>query len=119
MMNAVPSAPTKRCPTCNRSLKRTVPQNDRLHKLFTELAANVKAADGEYHPMQWWKVMAKDRWLGYHEYRRPDGVLITELKSTADCTVEELTDFMNEVERDAARRGVWLDDCFGSERKIA
>ena len=118
-MNAVPSAPTKRCPTCNRSLKRTLPQNDRLHKLFTEIAANCKAADGEYHPAAWWKIMAKDRWLGYNEYRRPDGKLITELKSTADCTVEELTDFMNEVERDAARRGVYLDDVFGAERKTA
>ena len=101
-----------KCPTCGRAPRRSLPQNDRLHALFTELAANVKGADDLYHPAAWWKVMAKDRWLGYHEFRRPDGSLVTVLKSTADCTVEELTAFMNEVERYAARRGVWLDDVY-------
>ena len=99
-----------RCPTCGQVPRRTLPQNARLHKLFTELAANVKAKDGLYHPHQWWKVMCKDRWLGYDEFVRPDGSTITVMKSTANCTVEELTEFMNEVEKYAAERGVWLQD---------
>ncbi len=57
--------------------------------------------------------MSKDRWLGYMEFRRPDGQVIQVLRSTADCDVEELTNFMNEVERYAARRGVYLDDVWG------
>jgi len=104
---------TDRCPTCGARKKRTLPQNARLHALFTQLAANVTGKDGLYHPAQWWKVMCKDRWLGYDEYRRPDGSVITVMRSTADCDVEELTNFMNEVERYAAGRGVYLDDVYG------
>jgi hypothetical protein len=104
---------TDRCPTCGQAKKRTLPQNARLHALFTQLAANVTAKDGLYHPAQWWKVMSKDRWLGYDEFRRPDGTVITVMRSTADCDVEELTNFMNEVERYAASRGVYLDDVWG------
>ena len=98
------------CPTCKQRQRRTLPQNKRLHALFTELAANVTGADGLYHPAAWWKVLSKDRWLGYDEYRKPDGTLITVLRSTADLEVAELTAFMDEVERYAARRGVYLVD---------
>lgn len=98
------------CPTCKQKKRRSLPQNARLHKLFTEIAANVTGADGQYHPAQWWKVMSKDRWLGYDEFRRPDGQVITVLRSTADCDVAELNEFMEQVERYAATRGVYLDD---------
>ena len=99
-----------RCPACNQIKRRSLPQNARLHKLFTELAANVKAKDGLYHPALWWKVMSKDRWLGYDEFQKPNGETIYALKSTANLDVEELNTFMAEVERYAAERGVWLDD---------
>ena len=99
-----------RCPTCGAAKKRTLPQNSRLHKLFTEIAANVTAKDGLYHPALWWKTMCKDRWLGYVEFRRPDGSVIQVLRSTADCSVDELTEFMAQVEKYAASRGVYLDE---------
>ncbi len=54
--------------------------------------------------------MFKDRWLGYNEYRKSDGTVITELKSTADCNVAELNDFMARVERWAAEHDIWLQD---------
>jgi hypothetical protein len=98
------------CKTCGQRHRRSLPQNKRLHALFTELAANVKGADDLYHPAAWWKVMSKDRWLGYDEYRKPDGGLITVMRSTADLDVAELTAFMDEVERYAAKRGVYLVD---------
>lgn len=101
---------TERCKCCGQIPRRTLPQNARLHKLFTELAANVTGKDGLYHPAQWWKVMSKDRWLGYDEYQGADGKTVYALKSTANCSVEELTEFMNEVERYAATRGVWLQE---------
>ena len=54
--------------------------------------------------------MCKDKWLGYNEYTAPDGRTIYSLKSTADCSVDELTEFMNEVERYCALRGVYLQE---------
>lgn len=99
-----------KCPTCGRDKKRTLPQNARLHALITEIAANVKAKDGLYHHTEWWKVMFKDRWLGYEEFTRPDGVVITKLKSTADCDVDELNEFMTKVEVFAAEKGIWVEE---------
>ena len=98
------------CPTCKRKRSRSLPQNNRLHKLFHLMASTIADSNGEYHPWQWWKVMSKDQWLGYNEFRKPDGTLITELKSTADCDVEELNAFMEQVERYCAKRGLYLQD---------
>ena len=67
---------TDKCPTCGARKKRTLPQNARLHALFTELAANVTAADNLYHPALWWKTMCKAQWLGFDEFRKPDGSVI-------------------------------------------
>ena len=73
-------------------------------------AANVPAADGLYHNHHWWKVMFKDRYLGYNEFKTSSGKVITELRSTADCNVAELNDFMARVERWAAEHDIWLQD---------
>lgn len=100
----------ERCPHCNQVKRRTLPQNKRLHALFTEIAAHVKAKDGLYHPAMWWKVMTKAEWLGFDEYQRPDGETVYVLKSTANLDVEELTEFMNQVEKFAAEKGVWLEE---------
>lgn len=100
----------ERCQCCGQVKRRTLPQNARLHKLFTEIAANVKAKDGLYHPAMWWKTMCKAEWLGFDEFQRPDGETIYVLKSTANLDVEELNEFMNQVEKYAAERGVWLSD---------
>ena len=98
------------CPCCGQLPRRSLPQNSRLHKLFNLMSEQLKGKDGLFHPHQWWKVMCKDKWLGYNEYTAPDGRTIYSLKSTADCSVEELTEFMNEVERYCALRGVYLQE---------
>jgi hypothetical protein len=98
-----------KCPTCGRN-KRTNKQNARLHLLFTEIAAHVKAKDGLYHPMPWWKVQFKDRWLGYDEFQRSDGTTIYVLKKTSDLDVEPLNEFMMKVEQWANEHGVYLDE---------
>ena len=100
---------SERCPTCGQRKKRSLPQNARLHKIFTEIAANLTASDGLYHSAQWWKVMSKDRWLGYEDYRNAKGDSVMVLRSTADCDVEELNNFMAKVEEYAIGRGIWLD----------
>lgn len=53
--------------------------------------------------------MCKDRWLGYNEYVGANGTIYA-LKSTAELTVEELNEFMNEVEKFCAERSVYLQD---------
>jgi len=102
-------SPKTPCPTCGQSPRRSLPQNSRLHKLFQLMSEHFKGKDGLYHPHQWWKVMCKDKWLGYNEYVGANGTIYA-LKSTADCDVEELNNFMNEVERFCAERGVYLQD---------
>ena len=100
----------KRCPTCGQSQKRSLPQNARLHKLFTMMSEQLKGKDGLYHPTMYWKVLSKDKWLGYDEVQHPDGRIIYALKSTANLTVDELNSFMNEVERYCALRGIYLQE---------
>ena len=65
---------------------------------------------GQKQHAQWWKTMAKAEWLGFIEFRKPDGQVIQVLKSTADCSVEELTEFMNQVEMYCSKRGVYLEE---------
>ena len=74
------------------------------------MAESLKGKDDLYHPNQWWKTMCKHYFLGYNEFTAPDGQTIYALKSTADLSVEELNNFMNEVERYCAVRGVYLQD---------
>ncbi len=99
-----------RCPTCGQTKKRSSEQNRRLHKLFNLMQDELTDKNGQKQHAQWWKVVCKHQWLGYMEYRLPDGNVIQVLKSTADCSVDELTEFMNQVESYCAKRGVYLED---------
>ena len=99
-----------KCPTCGATKKRSIPQNNRLHKIFTLMQDELTDKNGNKQHREWWKVMSKDMWLGYIEFRKHDGNAIQVLKSTADCSVEELNKFMETVERYCAKRGVYLDD---------
>ena len=74
------------------------------------MSEQLKGKDGLHHPPQWWKVMSKDKWLGYDEFNKPDGTTIYVLRATSELDVEALTDFMNEVERYCALRGVYLQE---------
>ncbi len=74
------------------------------------MSEHLKGKDGLHHPAQWWKVMSKDHWLGYDEFNKPDGTTIYVLRATSELDVEALTDFMNEVERYCALRGVYLQE---------
>jgi hypothetical protein len=98
------------CPTCKRKPAKSRPQENRLHKFFHLLAASVPDTSGEYHPWQWWKVMCKDQWLGYNEFRKANGDLVEQLKSTTELTMDEINEFMEKVERYCAKRGLYLQD---------
>ena len=96
------------CKTCGQRKRRSLPQNAYLHQLVTTLSESIKSKDGEYHSAQWWKVMLKSEYLGFSEYRRPDGQVIQVLISTADLDVEKFNEFITKVEAFAASRGVYL-----------
>ncbi len=99
-----------KCPTCGQRKKRSLPQNARLHALFMLMQDTLTAKDGLQHSAMWWKVMCKSQWLGFTEYRKPDGDVIQVLRSTADLDVTELNEFMTKVEAYCAQRGVYLED---------
>ena len=98
------------CPTCGQRKRRSLPQNARLHAIFMRVSENVRSKDNEFHSPMWWKTMMKAQWLGFMEFRKPDGQVIQVLKSTADLDVAELNDFMTQVEAFAAQKGIYLDD---------
>ena len=99
-----------KCPTCNQTPRRSLPQNARLHLLFGAIAEKVKASDGLLHHAMWWKTVMKDKWLGYNEIVASNGKVIYSLRGTADLTIEELNNFMERVERYAAEHGIYLQD---------
>ena len=101
---------TKRCPTCNQPHRRSTAQNARLHKLFQLMSEHFKGKDGLYHPALWWKVCMKHQWLGYDEFKLPNGETVYSMRSTADLHVDELNKFMERVERFAAEKNVLLQD---------
>lgn len=99
-----------KCPTCGREHKRSSEQNRRLHAIFNLMQDQLTDKNGQKQHAQWWKVCSKAEWLGFMEFRKPDGSIIQVLRSTADCSVEELNKFMETVERYCAKRGVYLED---------
>lgn len=54
--------------------------------------------------------MSKAEWLGFSEFRKPDGNVIQVIRSTADLDVKELNEFMEKVEAYCAKQGVYLED---------
>jgi len=58
---------------------------------------SINGKDGLYHAHSWWKVMCKDRCLGYNEYEGANGIIYA-LNSTAELSVAELNTFMDEEE---------------------
>ena len=99
-----------KCPQCGQTKKRSIPQNSRLHKLFQLMQDELTDKTGQKQHAQWWKVMAKAEWLGFMEFRKADGQVIQVLRSTADCSVEELNEFMQKIESYCAKRGVYLEE---------
>lgn len=99
-----------KCEKCGQRKKRSLPQNALLHSLVTQISESVRAKDGEFHSPMWWKVMLKSHYLGFKEFRRPDGQVIQVLLSTADLEVDKFNEFITQVQAFASTRGVYLED---------
>ena len=98
-----------RCPTCHRRHKRTRSQNARLWKLYTALSDKLRPGGETYSPKQY-HLYYKEKFIGATDYRLPNGKVLTIPNSTADLDVAEFSEYMEQVEADAAERGVYLDE---------
>jgi hypothetical protein len=100
---------TDRCPTCKRKHKRSLPQNRQYWMLLDELAERLPVR-GEYYSAKTWHRWAKGKWLGYTDYKLPNGKTYNELNSTADLDVTEFSDYLTKVEAWAAEHDIYLAD---------
>lgn len=96
-----------RCPTCHRLHKRSNPANARYWALLHECASRL--ADGKYSAEQM-HIYYKSRFLGCDDFALPNGKTMTIPRSTANLDVAEFSAYMDQVEADAALRGVFLAD---------
>lgn len=96
-----------RCPACHRKHKRSHPQNARYWALLHECAA--KLADGK-HSAETFHLYYRSRFLGCRDYDLPNGKTMSIPRSTTDLDVAEFSAYMDQVEADAALRGVFLAD---------
>ena len=96
-----------RCPTCHRKHKRSHPQNARYWALLHECAS--KLLDGEYSAEQM-HLYYRSRFLGCKDTHLPNGKVVSIPRSTTDLDVAEFSEYMTQVEADAALRGVLLAD---------
>ncbi len=97
----------ERCPTCKRRHKRGSAANARLWALYHECAT--KLAEGAYSAEQM-HIYYKSRFLGCDDVTLPNGKTLTIPRSTASLDVAEFSTYMDQVEADAALRGVYLAD---------
>lgn len=98
-----------RCPTCHRLHKRSHPQNARLWALYHELASKLRPGGVAYSAEQF-HIYYKSRFLGCDDVTLPNGKTLSIPRSTAGLDVAEFSAYMDQVEADAALRGVYLSD---------
>jgi hypothetical protein len=107
-----------RCPTCHRKHKRGNPANARLWALYHEMAAKPWPDyddDGVQigwvrHSAETFHIYYKSRFLGCDDFSLPNGKTLSIPRSTANLDVAEFSAYMDQVEADAALRGVFLAD---------
>ena len=102
-------ATDNRCPTCHRRHKRTHPQNARLWKLYTALSDKLRPGGQVYSPTQY-HLYYKQKFIGATDYPMPNGEVLTIPNSSAELDVAQFSEYMEQVEADAAERGVYLDE---------
>ena len=97
-----------RCPACGMRKKRSNPANSRYWLLLHAIAAQVKPEGNEYSPETWHEYM-KQRFLGAEEFVMPNKKTMLIPNSSADLSVSDFQEYMQNVELWANGRGVYLD----------
>lgn len=87
--------------------KRTIEQNKRMWKLLREVAATVwvptDAGKHRQYTDKVWHVYFRELFIGVDETEMPDGTTRRTPISTTTLNVDEMTKYMNDIER-------WCDD---------
>ena len=99
----------QRCPTCNRTIRRSSEANRRYWLLLHRLAEKLKPEGVQYSP-ETYHVYYKLKFLGGDDVKLPNGKVIVMPKSSADLDKGEFHEYAEQVEQDANERGVYLDD---------
>lgn len=91
-----------------KASKRTLPQNDRMWAMLTDVAQHMKATRGLDYDTDEWKLIFLHGW-GREVRFLPslDGKSVVPVpKSSSDLSKEEMTDFIEYIFKEGADRGV-------------
>lgn len=97
-----------RCPTCHRKHRRNNGQNRLYWSLLHMMAARPWA--GQQYSAETFHKYYASKFLGCEDMRLPSGKTLTIPRSTADLDVAEFGTYFDQVQADAAERGVYLAD---------
>lgn len=109
MGTVVPIRKPQRCPTCGQRPKRSTEANRRLWALYGALSSRLRPGGQVYSP-EHFHLYYKQRFLGATDFALPTGEVLTIPNSSADLDTADFNVFMEQVEADAAERGVYLDE---------
>lgn len=81
--------------------QRNAAQNRKLHAMLSEIADNAWWG-GKQYPMEFWKEYYRRRFLLKDEYETPDGEIVQVYWSTADLSVKQFSDLIENIHVEGA-----------------
>lgn len=81
--------------------KRTQEQNDALHALIRQIAAEAYV-DGKQYSMTAWKEFFRDRFVSNDRIELPDGRTVMRHRSTTELSVGEMSELIDAIKSYAA-----------------
>lgn len=85
--------------------RRTLEQNRFFHGPVLDAITEQAWWDGRRYPKEFWKEYFRRRYLLKDEHTTPDGEIVPIYWSTADLNVQQMTEFLEKVQAEAA--GEW------------
>ena len=87
---------------------RSISQNALMHMWFAAYGKFRIQSDGFAMGSKGWKVFFKDMFLGYEVVELPYGKKVTQLRSTKDLSVKEMTEFLQNIDHYCGSEGCIL-----------
>ena len=94
------------CPTCGARRKRSNEQNKLYWALLHEIESIVELNCVTYSA-DTWHIYFRQRFLGCEDIKLPNGKVLAHARSTTDLKVNEMTNYITQVEQWAAEMGVF------------
>ena len=95
------------------SRSRSAEQNKRMWAILHEIAE--QPVDGQLFPAEAYHVYFRGFFLGYEDYKLPNGKFVSQPISTTTLDVPAFSEYMAQIEAWAAQHGILLSD----ERMVA